>query len=316
MAGTGGKFDSLRLNRFEGERLTLALLLSLALHLLAWGGYEANKKFDFWQRIYPHAKKVAPQVQPLAQNSDPQIFMDVTQPSPDAPDKAKYYSDKNSRASSKETGDSNVPKLNGPQTDFMKLENALRSKNSTAQPPPESQLAKNEAQSQPKPVLSLGDLSRGQPQDSPEQKNNPEPPRPRTLKEAMAQQQSLRPSVQAQVAGGTRRQALVPSLDTKATPFGDYDRRFIDAVQDRWDNLLDSHGYAQDRTGEVTVRFHLNYDGRITDMEILQNTVGDLLSLLCQDAISDQSPFEAWPSDMRREIGANFREITFTFYYY
>jgi len=66
----------------------------------------------------------------------------------------------------------------------------------------------------------------------------------------------------------------------------------------------------------VTLRFHLNYDGRITDMEVLENNVGDLLGYVCQKAIEDPAPFAAWPSDMRRMVGMNYREITFTFYYY
>jgi hypothetical protein len=60
----------------------------------------------------------------------------------------------------------------------------------------------------------------------------------------------------------------------------------------------------------------LNYDGTITDMSVLQNTVGDLLGYVCQKAVTDPAPFALWPSEMRRDIGKNYREITFTFYYY
>ena len=80
--------------------------------------------------------------------------------------------------------------------------------------------------------------------------------------------------------------------------------------------MLDSQKFALDRNGKVTLRFHLNYDGTITDMQIVENTVGDLLGYVCRNAVTDPSPFEPWPSDMRRMVGANFREITFTFYYY
>ncbi|HEY5297815.1 MAG TPA: hypothetical protein VIK59_07805 [Verrucomicrobiae bacterium] len=315
MAGISKNFDSLRLNRLDGGRLALALLLSLALHLLVWGGYELNKEFNILGRLPVHKKKIAAQTQPVVQEAEPQIFLDVTEASPEAPKKAKYYSDKNSRAADKESADSNVPKLNGSQTDFMKLQNSPRSKNSSAPPPPEPQLAKNETQPQPKPVVKAGDGSPAPPQNLPEQKVSP-PPRPRTLKEARADMQGLHPGVESQTEGGTRRAALVPSLDAKATPFGEYDGRFIEAVRQRWYDLLDSHGFAADRTGKVTLRFHLNYDGRITDMQVLDNSVGELLCLFCQDAVTDPAPFAPWPSDMRRIVGENYREITFTFYYY
>jgi hypothetical protein len=51
-------------------------------------------------------------------------------------------------------------------------------------------------------------------------------------------------------------------------------------------------------------------------MEVMENTVGDLLSLVCRDAVEESAPFAAWPSDMRQMVGRNYREILFTFYYY
>ena len=77
MAGTVKTFDSLRLNRFEMDRLTLALLFSLVLHLIGWGGYEVNKKFDLIERLYPHARAKVVPAQPVVRNSEPEIFMDV-----------------------------------------------------------------------------------------------------------------------------------------------------------------------------------------------------------------------------------------------
>lgn len=314
MAGIGKTLDSLRPSRFESDRLILALAISLAAHLIVFGGYEFGKEFNLWQRLHLRQKKIASQAQPIVQNAEPEIFMEVNQPSTEAPQNAKYYSDKNSRAASKEPGDSNIPKLNGTQTDFMKVENAPRPQFSKEQPqsPSEEQVAKNETQPQ---SLQAGDWSRAKPQDSPDQKYNSLQPRPRTLAQARAQMQIF-PGVQSRNDGGTPRVNIDPGFDVKATQFGDYDERFIEAVTQRWYDLLGSQGYALDRVGKVTLRFHLNYDGRITDMEVLENTVGELLGDYCQDAVTDPAPFEQWPSDMRRMVGANFRELTFTFYYY
>ena len=47
----------------------------------------------------------------------------------------------------------------------------------------------------------------------------------------------------------------------------------------------------------------------------MENGVDDILSYLCQRAITDPSPYESWPSDMRRIIGADYRDVVFTFYY-
>jgi outer membrane biosynthesis protein TonB len=143
-----------------------------------------------------------------------------------------------------------------------------------------------------------------------------EQPRPRTVKQANEQQSHRLPGQQTRQEGGMRRQALVPSLDVKATPFGAYDAALVEAVTQRWYDLLDSQQFAMDRSGKVTLRFHLNYDGTITEMTVLQNTVGELLGYVCQKAVSDPAPFAPWPGDMRRMVGENYREITFTFYYY
>ena len=112
------------------------------------------------------------------------------------------------------------------------------------------------------------------------------------------------------------RHQLSASFDVKATPFGAYDAALIEAVTQRWYDLLDSQQFAMDRTGKVTLRFHLNNNGSITEMIVLENTVGDLLGYVCQKAISDPAPFAPWPAEMRQMVEKSYREITFTFYYY
>jgi hypothetical protein len=43
--------------------------------------------------------------------------------------------------------------------------------------------------------------------------------------------------------------------------------------------------------------------------------VGEIWSLLCESAILSQAPYARWPESMRRTIGRDSREITFTFHY-
>jgi hypothetical protein len=71
-----------------------------------------------------------------------------------------------------------------------------------------------------------------------------------------------------------------------------------------------------DRTGKVTLQFKLKSDGNVVEMQTIENTVGTLLGSVCRSSIEEAAPFAPWPADMQRMIGANFREITFTFYYY
>jgi len=315
MSGVGAPGGSLRLSGPELRRLSLVLALSLALHLLGWGGYAAGEKFGWWRQWHwpkwlPRlvAVKIKP---PEPQPEQPLVFMDVTQPSTEAPKNTPYYSSQNSRAADTTRGDKAVPQLNGKQTEVVKTETVPRPDFNKFQPSPPSPPSPP-PEAKPLPVTKPGDLTLGKLQPTPPQDQQ----RPRTLKQAREQQSHRLPGVEMKQDGGVERLALAPSFDVKATAFGAYDAAVVEAVTQRWYDLLDSQQFAMDRSGRVTLRFHLNYDGTITDMTVLQNTVGDLLGYVCQKAIQDPAPYAAWPSDMRREIGANYREITFTFYYY
>jgi outer membrane biosynthesis protein TonB len=307
MAGIGKKIDSLRLNRLERERLILAVALSLAAHLAAFGFYEFSKGLHLFSWLHHAAKFKAQPLQPLAQNSEPVIFVDVNpeQATTEAPQNAKYYSSKNSQAANPETErNTDTPKLNGKQTDVPKTEDAPRQNLNKLQPqPPEKE------QPEPKPVVKPGDLALAKPQELQPQ----QPPRPRTIREALAQQNRL-PGVQMRQDGGVQRHSIVPSFDVKLTGFGDYDERFYQAVSQHWWDLLDSQQFARDRTGKVVLQFHLNYDGTITDMKVVQNDVGELLGYVCQKAVFDPAPFERFPNDMREKLG-DYASIQFTFFY-
>jgi outer membrane biosynthesis protein TonB len=315
-------YGSLRFSRVEKNRLLAALLLSLFAHLGAWGGYELGKKSGLWEKLHwPNQKKLSvTPPKPVAQNAEPTIFIDVSQAVTEAPKNAKYYSDKNSRAANADDEkDSSQPKLNGHQRDIPKTEDAPRpNKNKPATPaPPQKPLEAKPEAAKPAQALNPGALQPGKPAEieTPEQQPAPEP-RPRTVREALAQQSKQLPGLQLQQDGGVRRRALTSSLDAMSTPFGAYDRAIVESISQRWYDLLDRQQFAQNRTGKVTVYFHLNPDGSVTEMKITETTVGDLFAYLCRDAIEQAAPFGAWPSDMRRLVGANFREITFTFYYY
>ena len=300
------------------------LALSLLLHLLTWGGYELGQKYGWWQQshwpVWLHrlVQKVEPPPKPPVNDEEPLTFVTVNEPATEAPKNAKFYSSQNSKAANPDADrDANQPKLTGKQTDAPKAEDVPRVDFSKLQPSPPAEKAQPQKPQQPKPQLAMnmGDLTLGKPQES----QNPQAaqqPRPRTVNEALARQSSKLPAVQMLQSGGVQNRRLTASFDAKGTPFGAYDEAIIEAVQQHWDDLLDSRQFALDRTGKVSLRFHLNYDGTVSDMAVLENKVGETLGYVCQQAINEPAPFAAWPPDMRRMVGQNYREITFTFYYY
>jgi outer membrane biosynthesis protein TonB len=321
------ELHSLRFSRLESRRLLVALLLSLFVHLGAWSGYEVGKKLGWWQKLHTPAwlhqaaKKNPP---PPAQKDaePPLIFVDVSHPDPEPPKKTRYYSNKNSQAANPDAAkDTAQPKLNGQQKDVPKTEDAPRLPKLQPSPPPPQEPPPAETkpaeETHPHDPMSLGDLKLRQVPEQKVAEQKPAPPRerPRTLKQAQAEQQPL-PGQQLQQAGGVRRQRVWSSLDAKATAFGDYDRAIVEAVTQRWYDLLDSHRFAQDRTGKVILHFKLKPDGSVEELKVLENTVGELLGYVCEESVQEAAPFGKWPADMKRMINANFREITFTFYYY
>ncbi|TAL06184.1 MAG: hypothetical protein EPO07_02200 [Verrucomicrobia bacterium] len=306
---------SLRLGRLDTNRLAWAFALSIAAHLLFWGTYSVGKRYHVWERLHLPAwiqkltlPRFAKPVQPAkpVETEPPLVFVEVNpaQALTEAPKNATHYSDKNAVAANPDAdANSVIPKITGTQEHVPKTEDTERNRFDKLMPALPDKAAEEEIK--PKPTKPVGDLVMAKPQE--EKKS-----RPRTIKEALAQKQMSGQKMKQ--PGGVLNRANA-SFDVKATGFGAYDAAFIAAVKQRWEDLLDSVSYDGYRQGKVSVEFKLNYDGRITEMKVSDNTVTETLSLLCQKAILDPAPFERWPNEMRVMIGADYRKITFTFYY-
>ena len=148
---------------------------------------------------------------------------------------------------------------------------------------------------------------------------DPSPPpqheRPRTLAQAYAQKPMLA-GQKMQQAGGVPRQGRI-SQNAIITGFGVYDAAFIAAVEERWYQLIDSYRDKGGvlRQGKAVLEFKLHFNGRITEMKTAERTVEELQSLMCERAVLDPAPFARWPDEMRQTIGADIREVKFTFFY-
>ena len=307
MADTANRLESLRLNRRETGRLGLVLALSLAAHLVAISGYKLSQELHLLPSLHLLTNKLT-FIPPLAKNQEqPLEFVMVERPTTEAPENAKYYSSQNSRAANPNPADLTVPKINGKQTEVPKTETVPKPDLNKPQPAPQPV---NREQAEPTPVVQPGDLVLANPKAS-QQQQQQQPERPRTLAQALPHQL---PGLLMRQDGGVSRQASTPSLDVKLTGFGAYDEALVEAVSQRWYNLLDSQQFALDRTGKVVLQFTLHYDGRVTDMKIAENTVGDLLGYVCEKAVNDPAPFAPWSSDMRLKLGDS-RPVQFTFYY-
>lgn len=325
-----------------------AFVASLLIHASLYGSWLAGKHLGLWNHqaswfLSLLSKKSPPSqranLAPAPPDAPKPIPVTFAEVDPDSaaqtpPEETKYYGALSSLASNPEASlqEKDKPKIDGSQDKVVRLADNPRPIPFPLQPspPPEPetpstpQPEKPEArpdQPEPKPP---GDLAKASPLELPKSGETaqrltvpPAPPkpqdRPRKLAEVRPQNMALAGQTMVQDGGVPRRGRV--ALNVKATPFGAYDLAFIRAVEQRWYTLLDTTSFVQ-RSGKVVLEFKLHSDGRVTELKAQTNEVGEILGLLCQRAIVDPAPYAPWPSDMRRMIGDNVREVTFTFYYY
>ena len=280
----------------------------------------------------------------------PTVFVEIPQEQEvlEPPKDTKYYSDKSSIAANPNPElltAKDSPKLEGTQDKVIRMAQnpsprpppppPKQEPEQPPQNPPEQQKAapQQPEQALPKPESEpkVGDLALARPSPSlkPQatagkssaQTSAPKPPpppkstpRPRTLAQVFEKSPQLRGEKYKQ-EGGVRKRALTASLDVRASSFGAYDRAVIQAIEERWFQLLEENAYTGERVGKVILDFKLKYDGSVSDMKVVETSVGEVLALLCLRAIKDPSVYEQWPSDMRLLYSSCFREVRFTFYY-
>jgi hypothetical protein len=335
MSVAGIQLGALRQERAESSRLVWAFVISLVLHLIFFGGYETGKKLNWWENLHWPAwltpvKKLAEALkkkdtllaaQPLHPQEPPLLFVDVNpaNASPEPPKNATHYSSENSLAANPDVDkESNLPKITGEQKHEIKTEDVPRVQPVPLQPaPPVPQpVEKPQEEEKPKPAQPPGDLAMAKPEPKPSTEVVEKPkPRPRTIQEALARMppdQIVGQKMKQE--GGVRRRLDTSLFDAQASPLGRYDRYLIDVIKNHWYALLEERNYAAESRGKVVLQFVMHPDGRVTEMNMSENSAGEVLGYLCQKAVLDPAPYLPWPAELRRMIGEN-RSIQFTFYY-
>lgn len=318
------------------KRLVVALVISLVLHAIGYGTYRvaptvtAAIKAAMAQVLPRKFTELQPNPQltePRIKREVPMVFVEVdpAHAEPEPPKETKNYSTHNSLAANPEPKKADVPKIDGTQKNVQRT---IDSEKPQPKPPEPAPLAPKPSEAKPveanpRPKPEVGDMAMAKVEAKPLQPSKgdgnqeTEKPRerPRTLREAMTRNPALAGRKIQQDGGVERNRGARVSLDAKGSPFGNYDSVFVAIVQERWYALLDSNRFMLDRRGKVALTFRLHYDGRITQVETDENTVGDLLGMLCQKSILDPAPFPKWPTEMRQVVGTDYRDVRFTFYY-
>jgi outer membrane biosynthesis protein TonB len=332
-------------SKYGNKLLLWAVAISLMVHLGAYGGWKWSQTHPWWKKlalpgwmelgrsklVAAIAKKLPVVVTPP--QAPPLLYIDVDPnlASPEPPKNPKYYSSADTKASNPDIKTpSDIPQISGKQTDYAKtIPKAEKTVPLQPSPPkaekqPEqTQVA--EAKPLPKPTMTPGDLTFAKPANKKSETKGTNETETGTAAQALAQAKRDRPRTladaraekglfgeQMQQTGGVANLAPDPTMDTARTPYGDYDREFIEAVRSRWYSILD--GRTDMEPGKVVLEFDLHSDGRITGMTTTVNEVTLLMETFCKSAILDPAPFKPWSNEMRTLI-ADPRHLRFTFYY-
>jgi outer membrane biosynthesis protein TonB len=339
-----------RVNQLASNSVARAFALSLAAHFICFAVLELGFELGLWRHTLGLAKllKRSPQTEARLRNEPKRgeqpvqevplefVEVDPAQSTEKPPEKAKYYSARNSIAANPDPQiESNLPKITGTQDKVPKTADLARAEPKPPPPAPpveEQKATPQPLQPAPQPTPQIapepGELTQAKPAEptetktmifseaikpSPSPATPPAPPRPRRL--ADARKQIGLAGEKMKQEGGVKRRASIEGLDVKATPFGSYDAKIIAAIQQHWYELLDERNVVRSDSGKVVLTFRLHSNGRVTEMRVMENGVSDILALLCQQAITGPAPYEPWPDDMRRLVGAEYREVRFTFHY-
>ncbi len=253
------------------------------------------------------------------------IETDASQVSGEQPPDAKFYSDKSTVAANPDnpTGKiADTPYLDGKETRVMSTETVVPSPASAPTPaippaplsPPPPKVMEKPVESEKKladegtKVVEVKKLVMA---EKPVELPQPPAPPPAPARSGSSREIATIKSHMTAVGAG---RIGVAAFNVTGSPFGEYDKALIRAVQSRWYALIEQNGLYE-RAGTVTLHFNLLKDGSVQNMEVKENTAGQILSLFCEKAVVDSAPFAPLPENLEVLIGSDPREVNFTFYY-
>jgi hypothetical protein len=109
--------------------------------------------------------------------------------------------------------------------------------------------------------------------------------------------------------------AVVSSRSVASTNAFPAEAAFFADIKKRWYEQLQQTPSVTEERGKVVVEFRLYEDGRVAELNLLENEVSDQAGFLCTWAIKEASLMGPGPSETRLNVAGNSRVIRFTFTY-
>ncbi|MCH8474410.1 MAG: hypothetical protein LAT55_04185 [Opitutales bacterium] len=105
------------------------------------------------------------------------------------------------------------------------------------------------------------------------------------------------------------------AVEARESAFGHYLDRMKEAIIREWHRTAWDMNLTGESGAKVRVRFRIDREGHIEEMEILESTTrGTIGTLIIQDAIRSRAPYGPWPEQMITLHGDTW-ETTITFHY-
>ena len=276
------------------------------------------------QRLAP----IPPAAPPLeSQFVDASGLQETAKPDP----RTALQSDRNTAAASKVVNgtDPTLGGQEGKKDDSLTMRNSQFSPNQ-ASPPPSARLSPSQAKPSPAakppspaPALPKPDLLKPTPgPGTPIQKTTPDTPPDAKPDQDQNQSDSPPSAAQAAADASDSSSAMAPPPDifrdrsavsggaqmgqdasfaSMATALGRYQHKLYLAIGSRW-NLKVQQTMAQIGVDRVVIRFHVNPDGSLSDLDIVQGNPNSILGVISGDSIQQSSgligPF---PADLLQE---------------
>lgn len=139
---------------------------------------------------------------------------------------------------------------------------------------------------------------------------DPQRPRPRP---SIVKTQSTRPAIFTENKVGTSNIGLI-GVSAQFSNYGAYLQRMIEAIQIKWDSILNESKIYPPRGTMAVLRFRMDKEGAVTEILEVSGDTTDQGKQSCASAITAPSPFGKWTDDMVALLGEN-QELTFQFYY-
>lgn len=320
----------------ERRRILIALAISVLVHLLLIGiallALIVMAILNPPRALEPESGPVELILLPSpSPKEEERPFIDSaqTEPAEEAPEKAQFESDENSRAASElpPTSDERMPSVDGDSEDGLTLRNqqlALGPSNRPSppsppqqeqspaveqQPPQPREEQKEEPTPTPAPTPSKDDLAvpaRPKPREEPEVRK-PEPPTPPTVPRAPGFQPQTRTT---RLTGGVSNRGRA-SVDAVGTPLGRYRKMLNDAIGSRWYYYV-SDMIGMVNIGTVHITFVVRADGKVEKWRVTKNTSNETLASCSTRAILE-AEIPPIPREIADALEGGQLEVDFSF---